>query len=91
MSIDFTPINPKFDHWFNWPTIAVKPCPMTDDDVDFHGDILYMRGLLDALWEQANILGRAQDVPPPWSDQLQAAIDESKMIGVRVREFNRER
>lgn len=88
MTIEFTPINPKFD---DWPLLAVKPAPMSDDDVDFHSDILYMRGLLDWLWEQASITGRAQDVPPPWSDQLQAAINESKMIGLRVREFNRER
>jgi hypothetical protein len=50
-----------------------------------------MRGLLDWLYEQADTTGRAQDIPPPWSDQLQAAITELKTLTVRVREFNRER
>lgn len=86
MSIDFTPINPAFD---DLPFLWVKPSSMSDDDVEFHGDILYMRALLDSLREQAAIIGRAQDVPPPWSDQLQAAINEVKSL--RVREFSRER
>lgn len=88
MTIEFTPINPDFD---DLPLLSVKPAPMSDSDVEFHSDILYMRGLLDWLYEQADTLGRARDIPPPWSDQLQAAITELKTLGVRVREFNRER
>jgi hypothetical protein len=88
MTIEFTPINKSFD---DLPLLSVKPAPMSDSDVDFHSDILYMRGLLDWLYEQADTTGRAQDIPPPWSDQLQAAITELKTLTVRVREFNRER
>lgn len=88
MTIDFTPINPSFD---DLPLLSVKPSPMSDADVDFHSDILYMRAMLDWLYEQADTTGRAQDIPPPWSDQLQAAITELKTLSVRVREFNRER
>ena len=86
MSIDYTPVNPAFD---DLPRLVCPPCPMTDADVEFHSDMIYMRDLLVDLREQADRIGRARDIPPPWSDQLQAATAELKVIGKRLREFDR--
>lgn len=33
----------------DWPTISCTPT-MTDDDVDFHSDVIYLRDLLQDLW-----------------------------------------
>lgn len=86
MTIDYTPINPVFD---GLPRLVCPPCPMTDSDVEFHSDITYLRDLLIELREQADRIGRARDIPPPWSDQLQAATTELKVIKARIREFRR--
>ena len=86
MTIDYTPINPAFDAL---PRLVCPPCPMTDSDVEFHSDITYLRDLLIELREQADRIGRARDIPPPWSDQLQAATAELKVIKARIREFRR--
>lgn len=85
MTIDYTPINPRFDYL---PTIALAPA-MSDADNEFHSDMIYLRDLLIELRHQADVLGRARDIPPPWSDQLQAATAELKVITTRLREFDR--
>lgn len=77
MTIDYVPLNPDFD---DLPLLQTKPCWMSRDDIDFHSDILYLRALLDSLWDQAMKLGRAQDIPPPWSKQLDRLIAMTKEI-----------
>lgn len=85
MTIDYTPINPRFD---TLPVISFPPS-MSDADNEFHSDMIYLRDLLIELRHQADVLGRARDIPPPWSDQLQAATAELKLIKTRLREFHR--
>lgn len=47
------------------PTLQVLPV-MTDDDVEFHSDITYMRSLLDAIVQQAAHGGHCG----PWPGDL---------------------
>lgn len=79
-------VNPEFD---DLPLLQSAPAEMSDADVAFHSDLTYLRDLLTDLGDQAHQLGRARDIPPPWSDQLDAAIHEVKLLDKRIRECDR--
>lgn len=55
------------------PTLQLPPT-MTDDDVDFWGDILYFRGLLDDIAGQCTLDTRLAPIPSGMSTALDAAL-----------------
>jgi len=55
------------------PTVQL-PATMTDDDVEFWGDILYFRGLLDSIVEHCNLETRLLPIPSAMSTALDAAL-----------------
>lgn len=48
------PIAAHHEKWSALPEFPAWPYVMTDDDVDFWGDILYMRGLVDEITASAS-------------------------------------
>lgn len=55
------------------PTLQL-PASMTDDDVDFWGDILYCRGLLDSIAQHCTLDTRLAPIPSGMSTALDAAL-----------------
>ncbi|ORW20936.1 hypothetical protein [Mycobacterium palustre] len=65
---------PQFPGLFIKPPLRLEPT-MTDDDVDFHGDMIYVRGLLDDLVEACRLRGhRVGPIPAELSAGLDAAL-----------------
>lgn len=65
MSISAFP-SPWADRFRDLPVLHVKPSPMTDDDIDFHSDMMYFRDLLNQIILQASLGGHRS----PWPDDL---------------------
>jgi hypothetical protein len=65
---------PDFVHWMkqheDLPLLTRKPAPMDDSDVEFHGDVQYMRLLLDDIWQNAYYSGRKVTVPAVFFDYM---------------------
>jgi len=63
------------------PLITITRCPMTDDDNDFHSDIMYMKALLEDIHEAALTKRRkANPFPIGLADELSAASEQLKTI-----------
>lgn len=68
-----SPLNKDFsDLRLFWP----PKCPMTDDDNDFHSDMLYFRALLNDIVELAVELRHANPLPKTLTDDLDAFTDQ---------------
>jgi hypothetical protein len=60
--------------------IIVCPPSWTDDDNDFHSDILYFRALLNDISELVYASKFANPFPIELADELAAATDELKKV-----------
>ena len=63
----------------NLPLIAVPPS-WTDDDNDFHSDILYFRALLNDITDLVYQNRYANPFPIALSDELTAATESLKAV-----------
>lgn len=61
------------------PIKQVRPT-MTDDDVDFHCDLIYMRALLNDVVELSHMVRHANPLPVNLSDQLAAAYVDCRAL-----------
>lgn len=62
--------------------------PWTDDDAEFHSDMLYFRGLLDELYEMCFFGAKAKPFPCYLSVKLANARDYAKATPVGVPDFD---
>jgi len=63
----------------DFPLIVIPPA-MTDDDNNFHSDILYFRALLNDIAELVFDKRYANPFPISLSDELAAATDKLKEV-----------
>ena len=64
----------------DWPILQVPACTFTDDDAQFHSDLIYMRALRKEIVELAAETQFANPLPITLSDELDAAIDAVKAV-----------
>ena len=70
----------------DWPIIAVPKCAMTDDAIEAHSDVMYLRDLLHEIWVIAyNETAFANPLPVEFRDNLDWATRESESIAKAVR------
>ena len=63
-----------------WPILQVPACTFTDDDAQFHSDLIYLRALRKEIVELAAETQFANPFPINLSDELDAAIDAVKAV-----------
>jgi len=63
----------------DFPIIKLLPA-WTDDDNDFHSDILYFRALLNDIAELVYLTRFANPFPIELADDLAAATDELRKV-----------
>lgn len=63
----------------DWPTICVPRCPITDDDIEFHCDLMYLKDLKRAIHE----IDASHELPSEfntnlvWATGQLAAVDRA--------------
>ena len=65
-----------YDKYRDLPVFRPKASPMSDDDREFHSDMLYLRDLLHDLWESCFERGhRITAMPTALFDELDSAFE----------------
>jgi len=62
------------------PFIVIPASPMSDDDNDFHSDMMYFRALLNDISELVYTHKFANPFPIALSDELDAATELLKSV-----------
>ena len=63
-------------HWPPLPTFPDWPYEITNDDLEFFGDVMLMRGFTNLIQDAAT--GPLHDIPMGWSWDLHVAIAQSQ-------------
>lgn len=70
----------------DWPIISLPKCGMTDDAIEAHCDVMYMRDLLHDIWVIAHTKTFfANPLPLEFRDNLDWACRENDAIAKAVR------
>lgn len=69
------------------PLVQLRPQEWTDDDNDFHSDILYFRGLMDSILEAVCFGHRPEPMPVELSIELDAAVTAAQAMPTGVPNF----